>query len=80
MSRDDFDVIDALMETLADRIQGGEPDVALNSAQGALLKLMRTQEVYLQLTHFQYQTHSWMEFRCVIHRHLNQTIQGHTNS
>ena len=36
VSRDDFDVIDALMETLADRIQGGEPDVALNSAQGAL--------------------------------------------
>ena len=36
ISRDDFDVIDALMETLADRTQGGEPDVAINAAQGAL--------------------------------------------
>ena len=39
ISRDDFDVIDALMETLADRIQGGEPDVALNSAEGALAQV-----------------------------------------
>ena len=36
ISRDDFDVIDALMETLQERTQGGEPDVALNAAQGAL--------------------------------------------
>ena len=39
ISRDDFDVIDALMETLADRIQGGEPDVALSSAEGALAQV-----------------------------------------
>ena len=39
ISRDDFDVIDALMETLTDRIQGGEPDIALNSAQGALAQV-----------------------------------------
>ena len=36
ISRDDFDVIDALMETLAERTQGGEPDIALGFAQGAL--------------------------------------------
>ncbi|MEC8258683.1 MAG: hypothetical protein VXZ94_05775, partial [Candidatus Thermoplasmatota archaeon] len=36
ISRDDFDVIDALMETLAERTQGGEPDIALDAAQGAL--------------------------------------------
>ena len=39
ISRDDFDVIDALMETLTDRIQGGEQDIALNSAQGALAQV-----------------------------------------
>ena len=39
ISRDDFDVIDALMETLADRTQGGEPDVAINAAQGALAQV-----------------------------------------
>ena len=39
ISRDDFDVIDALMETLTDRIQGDEPDIALNSAQGALAQV-----------------------------------------
>ena len=39
ISRDDFDVIDALMETLADRTQGGEPDVAFNAAQGALAQV-----------------------------------------
>ena len=39
ISRDDFDVIDALMETLADRTQGGESDIALSSAQGALAQV-----------------------------------------
>ena len=76
ISRDDFDVLDALMDTLAMQTANGEAEIAQSSAEGALALVDLPHAMSTLKTQFHLPVRFQIIFHFVIQAPMSQTIQG----